>query len=180
MTSVNRGTWVDEVLVGAPSVWTLDPSATTLEFQTRSFWGLLKIRGNFKAVEGEGRVTETGIEGTLVIDASSIGTGNKKLDQHLRSSDWFESELHPTFVFDLHGATPIGDEAVRLDGAFTVREHSRSLNIVAAVAEVGTDAFDLKSEFQIDRRDWDISVTKMGAKTRTHIAVSARWRRTDP
>jgi polyisoprenoid-binding protein YceI len=43
------------------------------------------------------RVTETGVDGTLVIEASPIDTGNKKLDQHLRSPDWFESELHPTF-----------------------------------------------------------------------------------
>jgi polyisoprenoid-binding protein YceI len=73
----------------------------------------------------------------------------------------------------------MGDAAVRLDGSFTVRGHSRPLAIVATVVEAEADTVELKSEFQIDRRDWDISVTKMGAKTLTEIAVSARWRRAE-
>ena len=107
MTSTDRGDRASEVLAEA-AVWTLDVSGTTIEFRTRSFWGLLKIKGSFKAVEGTARVAETGVEGTLVIDASSIDTGNKKLDQHLRSPVWFGSELHPTFLFVLQGRCPWG------------------------------------------------------------------------
>ncbi len=119
MTSTDRGDRASEVLAEA-AVWTLDVSGTTIEFRTRSFWGLLKIKGSFKAVEGTARVAETGVEGTLVIDASSIDTGNKKLDQHLRSPVWFGSELHPTFLFVLQGAMPMGNATVRLDGSFVV------------------------------------------------------------
>jgi polyisoprenoid-binding protein YceI len=151
MTSTDRGNRVSEALAVA-AVWTLDLSGPTIEFRTRSFWGLLKIRGSFKAVKGTARVTETGVEGTLVIDASSIDTGNEKLDQHLRSPDWFDSELHPTFVFLLQGATPMRDATVRLNGSFIVRGHSRPLEIVATVVEAQSDTIELKSEFQIDRR----------------------------
>ena len=149
MTSTDRGDRASEVLAEA-AVWTLDPSGTTIEFRTRSFWGLLKISGSFKAVEGTARVTEARVEGTMVIDAASIDTGNKKLDQHLRSPDWFESELHPTFVFILQAATPMRDAAIRLDGSFVVRGHSRPLEIVATVVEAQADTLELKSVVQID------------------------------
>ena len=58
MTSTDRSDRACEVLAVA-AVWTLDLSGTTIEFRTRSLWGLLKIRGSFKAVEGTFRSKST-------------------------------------------------------------------------------------------------------------------------
>ena len=182
MTSIDGTNQARGVLSGAVGLWTLDPTATTITFKTRAMWGLAKVKGTFKAVGGTAQVADTGqAEGELTIDASSVDTGNSKRDNHLRSADFFESDKHPVFVFSIHDIKAEGDTRITLLGTFAVRGHSRPLDISASVFPIGADTIELHSEFQIDRSDWGVSWTKMGAKTLTELDITARFNRaSDP
>ena len=176
MTSANGANQIIEVFPGTAGIWTLDPKATTIRFQTRAMWGLAKVHGTFQAVEGSAQVTDSGkVDGSLVIDASSVDTGNKKRDNHLRSADFFESDNHPTFVFSVHGLDTQSDTEVTLNGSFTVRGHTRPLTVTATVEPLAGDTVELRAKFQIDRSDWGVSWSKMGAKTLTELDISARF-----
>jgi polyisoprenoid-binding protein YceI len=73
--------------------WVFDPSASTVEFVGKSFWGAMPVRGTFGTVSGSGTVGADGaISGLLVIDAASLDTKMSKRDEHLRSADFFNVE----------------------------------------------------------------------------------------
>jgi polyisoprenoid-binding protein YceI len=176
MTTINTPTPVREVLAGAVGTWSLDPSSTTIEFHTKAMWGLAKVKGTFKAMEGKVIVTDGGVvSGTLVIDASSVYTGNNKRDSHLRSADFFESDKYPTIIFTATSATPVGDDKVNISGTLTVHGQARPLEIVATVAQAGPDMATLRSELEVDRSGWGLTWSKMGAKLTNKIVVSAHF-----
>ena len=81
--------------------WVLDPDQTSIVFHTKAMW-VFPAKGTAKAIEGVGTVAPDGsLSGTLVIDAASIDTRNKKRDAHLRTADFFEVERFPTITFEV-------------------------------------------------------------------------------
>jgi polyisoprenoid-binding protein YceI len=80
--------------------WELDRERTSIEFRTKALW-VFPAKGTFRVLEGTGTVTaDGGISGTLIIDAASIDTKNKKRDAHLRTADFFEVEAFPTITYE--------------------------------------------------------------------------------
>ena len=78
--------------------WELDRDRTSIAFHTKAMW-VFPAKGTFRALEGVGNVAADGrISGTLVIDAASVDTKNKKRDAHLRTADFFEVETFPTMT----------------------------------------------------------------------------------
>jgi polyisoprenoid-binding protein YceI len=176
MSTINPPNPANGVLAGAVGTWSLDPSLTTIELRTKAMWGLAKVKGNFKAVGGEGTVTDGSlVNGTLVIDASSASTGNNKRDAHLRSADFFESEKYPTFVFTALSASPAGTDNIKVSGTLTVHGQARPLDIVVTVAQTGPGTATLRSEFEVDRSKWGLTWAKMGAKLVSQVSVSAHY-----
>lgn len=81
--------------------WKLDPDRTSIEFHTRALW-VIPAKGTFRSLEGVGTVTADGsIAGTLVIDAASVDTKNKKRNAHLRTADFLEVESFPTITYEV-------------------------------------------------------------------------------
>jgi polyisoprenoid-binding protein YceI len=79
--------------------WAIDPTHTEIGFTVRHL--MSKVRGKFETFEGtvttRDDVTDSRVEAT--VDLSSINTGTVDRDNHLRSSDFFEVETHPTMTF---------------------------------------------------------------------------------
>lgn len=96
--------------------WKLDPYHSELSFSVKHLM-ISKVKGTFGTfdvtiVTGEDP-RETTIEAT--VDVSSINTGVEPRDNHLRTSDFFLVEEHPTMTFRSTGFD--GDAT---DGEFTV------------------------------------------------------------
>ena len=176
MSTVEASQPIRGALAGATGTWTLEPATTTITFQTKAMWGLAKVKGSFKALEGSGTLTGTGaVQGRLAVDASSVATGIKKRDAHLRSADFFESDRYPTVVFTATGATPVGDDHVRLSGTLTVHGQARPIEIDTTVVRTGADSITLKSQFELDRQEWGMAHQNMGAGVLNKMAVSAHF-----
>ena len=79
--------------------WALDPTHTEIGFTVRHL--MSKVRGKFETFEGTvvtgDDVTDSRVD--VSVDLSSINTGTADRDNHLRSSDFFEVETHPTMTF---------------------------------------------------------------------------------
>ena len=89
--------------------WVLDPAGSRAEFHVKHFWGAVTVHGSFGQITGEGSVGPDGtVTGRVCIEASSLGTGNKKRDEHLRSADFFDAGRHPQVVLTVTAATPVG------------------------------------------------------------------------
>ena len=74
--------------------WRIDPTRSSVEFRTRTLWGLATVKGHFERYDGTLDLERSpAIE--LTIDADSLNTKNDFRDRHLRSADFFDVEEPP-------------------------------------------------------------------------------------
>lgn len=157
----------------ATGTWTLDPAATTIALETKAMW-VLGVKATLKAQSGTGDVNSDGtVGGSLIIDASSIDTGNAKRDKHLLTKDFFEVETYPTFTYTVTSAAPAADGTFVVAGSLTAHGKTRPLDLVATFAASGTDRVTIKAEADVDRSQWGVDKTTMGANLHNHIVVNA-------
>jgi polyisoprenoid-binding protein YceI len=176
MTETNSNPTPPGPLAGAAGNWRLDPAGTTIELRTKAMWGLAKVRGRFNALEGSGVVGEDGtFSGTIVFDAKSIDTKNKKRDTHLRGGDFFEAEKYPTFTYSATGASPTGDGKLKVTGSLTVKDRSEPLELLVTASQPAPGRATLTAEAEIDRRQWGMTWAKMGAGVINQVVVVAQF-----
>jgi polyisoprenoid-binding protein YceI len=101
--------------------WTLDPSHSSVNFKVRHL-GLTNVRGRFNdfdasLVVGDGLAT-TSV--TATIDIASVDTNQSDRDAHLRSTDFFSAEAHPTITFASSAIRDAGDSEYEADGDLTI------------------------------------------------------------
>ena len=115
--------------------WTLNGLNSTATFRSSAMWGLVKVRGRFARLEGEGHIGPDGrARGHLVLHAASLDTKRAKRDRRLRSVDFFAVDKYPEIVFDLISVEVTGlPGRVRLDGTFTIIGKSLPLVLDAEI-----------------------------------------------
>ena len=156
--------------------WVLDPDRTTIAIHTKAMW-VFPAKGTAKAIEGVGTVdTDGGLSGTLVIDAASIDTKNKKRDAHLRTADFFEVEKYPTIIFVATSGRLADSGKLELGGTLTVHGLTRPLAVTADFS-VAADVATVSTEVAIDRSEWGLSLTPFGAGLKNRIMVSAYFKK---
>jgi polyisoprenoid-binding protein YceI len=154
----------------------LDPDRTLIVFHTKAMW-VVPAKGTAKAIEGSGTVGADGsLSGTLVIDAASIDTKNKKRDAHLRTADFFEVERFPTITFEATSGRLAGSGKLELAGTFTVHGETRPLAVIADLS-VAADTVTLSTELVIDRTEWGVSLRPFGAGLKNRVVISALFRK---
>jgi polyisoprenoid-binding protein YceI len=154
--------------------WMLDTGSTSIEFHTNALW-LLPVKGVAKAIEGEGTVTtDRQVTGTLVIDAASIETRNRKRDDHLRTADFFEVAKYPTITFVVNAAHPAGDGKVIIDGTLEVHGQTRPITVLADVNIDGKGAL-VSAEVPVDRSQWGLTSAPFGARLKNRVIIRARF-----
>lgn len=153
--------------------WTLDPAATSITFTTKAMW-VLPVKGTLKAVSGKGVATEDGsVTGTLVIDPASVSTGMAKRDAHLLTDDFFAVAKYPTFTYTLTGVKPAADGKLTLVGTFTAVGQTHPLELLATVNSATPGAVTVTAEGDLDRTQWGLAWTKMGAGVHNHLVATA-------
>ena len=122
--------------------WTLDPAHSVVEFAVRHL-GISTIRGRFGGVEATLTVGDDlgGSSLTAEIDMSSVDTGNADRDAHLRSTDIFDAETHPTMTFRSTEIAEDGDGSFRLTGDMTINGHTAPESLIARFH--GTETFPM-------------------------------------
>ncbi len=174
MTDQQQG--AGELLSASVGTWTLDPAQSTVELHTKAMWGLVKVKAAFTVLEGSGVVAADGdVTGTLVVDAASIDSGTPKRDEHLRGSDFFEVETYPTFVYTATGATVGADGVIAFTGALTVHGQTHPLPVTATATPIGPDRVTVTGEAELDRTQWGLTWTKMGAGVHNRVIVTAAF-----
>lgn len=145
------------------AVWKVDASHTNVGFAVRHMM-VSKVRGRFTGFEGTlngdpENLTEATINFT--IDASTIDTGNKDRDDHLRSADFFEVEKYPNITFK---STKIekNDDKYNVTGDMTIRDTTKSVTFETEYLGSGKNpwgvevaAFEAKTK--ISRKEFDLT-----------------------
>lgn len=107
--------------VWATDSYTIDPGHTHPSYEINHF-GWSTQRGRFDHVSGTitlDRAAKTGsVE--VTIDASSVSTGVGKLDEHLKSEDFFNVGKYPTITFKASRIAFNGDVPASVPGQITI------------------------------------------------------------
>jgi polyisoprenoid-binding protein YceI len=157
--------------------WALSPDQTTVAFRSSSLWGLVKVKGRFTDVHGEGTVDPSGaVTGRLDIDVASVNTGTAKRDTHLRSTDFFDAATHNHITFLATDVSVVGDNRLHISGELTIAGQSHPFSWDATVTDIDDTGVTLSASVVIDRSQWGIAWRKMGmTKMETDIDLQARF-----
>ncbi len=152
--------------------WTLDPARTSVTFHTKAMW-VLNVTGTINAVNGTATLGGDGsLAATVELAAASVNTKNAKRDAHLRTSDFFDVETYPTMTFAATTARPTGPGKADINGEFTVVGQSRAVTVPASYV-VANNIVTITAKLDIDRSQWGLSWSKMGAGLANHVDISA-------
>jgi polyisoprenoid-binding protein YceI len=164
-------------LTTATGQWKLDPARTTVSFRTKAMW-VLPVKGSAQAVSGGATVSpDGGVQGDLVVDLKSLSTGMAKRDKHLQTSDFLDTEKYPTLEFVLTGVR--GGTASDLTLLGTLRAHGQEqpVELAATASTDGAEATVTATLDDLDRRQWGVTWTKMGAGVHNRVEVKAVFTR---
>ena len=158
--------------------WVLDPARSTVTLRSKSMWGLAPVKGSFGKVSGEAAVSAAGeASGTISVGSASIDTKMKKRAAHLRSADFFDSDVHPDIVFTARRVT-LTSEGATVTGTLRVRDRDLPLTFPVAISTPGDDAVTLDAEVVIDRSDFGLTWNQMGmASMKNTLTVHAVFTR---
>ena len=110
------------VALAAPITYNLDPEHTHPSFEADHFGGMSVWRGMFDKVTGTVVIDRAAKTGTvdITIDTSSIDVGLDKLQDHLKSADFFDVAKFPTATYKGKLANFKGDAPTEVQGELTL------------------------------------------------------------
>ena len=143
----------------AAGTYAIDPSHSRAEFRVRHL-GITSVTGRFGSVDGTVEVGDETIAANVVIDASSIDTGNDDRDGHLQSADFFDVAQYPEITFQSTGVRPTADGGFVLTGDLTMHGVTRPVELESeylGAATMGeTDKVGFTARGEITRQDWGL------------------------
>lgn len=100
--------------------------------------------------------------GEVKIDMSSISVtdlkaneGKAKLEGHLKTADFFNTEAYPNATFKLTSSSGNGG-STSLTGDLTIKGITKSITVPANVAMAGDKISIVTPSFKINRTEWDV------------------------
>ncbi|HET6950351.1 MAG TPA: YceI family protein [Acidimicrobiales bacterium] len=146
----------------ASGTWTVDPTHSGVHFKVRHL-GITNVRGRFNDFTATLAVGQTldDVAVTASIDVSSVDTNQADRDAHLKSTDFFSADTHPTITFRSTKITGGGGE-YQMDGDLTINGVTRPVSLPVEFSGVETYPIDgsthagFTAETQIARSDYGI------------------------
>ncbi len=141
--------------------WNLDPTHTEIGFAVRHI--MSKVRGKFETFEGSivsaDPISDSTV--TVEVDLSSINTGTADRDNHLRSSDFFDTETHPKMTVTSTGVVQKSDESFVVNGDLTIKGVTKPLQLDVDFRGEGKDPWGgtrvgVEATGEISRKEFGI------------------------
>src|SRR5690606_35588136 len=97
----------------------------------------------------------------IEVDSSTIDTGHKMRDNHLKASDFLESKTYPHIVFKGEKTTKLKKDEYRVDGTLTIKKTSRPFSINFTLTASVKDTWGYENKFviyssKLSRKDFGI------------------------
>jgi len=176
----------------APTAWEIDAAHTAIKFGVRHFF--TPVDGRFEEFDVSltwDRENPANSTVRVNIPVSSISTGNRKRDDHLRSGDFFEATAHPAITFESESVKAISDTELLVRGPLTIKGRTKIIEFpvtVLGVMDVAPAMRDMlgaeqiasfRASLSLDRRDFGVGVGNwaetaiVGSNVDIEIAVEA-------
>lgn len=142
----------------APFHWTIDPSASRLDF-VYLINGSAR-RGVFSGFAGEARFDPDALEGaelTFTVDVESVDTGETFGTAIVKTNDWLSAYDYPEARYVLTRLSPAGDGRYTAEGVLTMKERALPVSGDFAVS-FPSDAAHAVGQVSFDRSAFNIGV----------------------
>lgn len=145
-------------------MYQIDFAHSQVQFVVRHMM-LAKVRGVFEKFNGSIEYDETSPANTRVdvtIETASINTREPQRDNHLRSADFFQSDIYPAMTFRSTRVELTDDNHAVMHGDLTIRDITRpvALNVEflgSSKSPWGTTSFGFEAHGRINRKDWSLT-----------------------
>ena len=144
--------------------WILDPTHSELSFRVRHLM-ITNVKGEFQnfdvSVESNGS-DFSNAKVSVNIEADSITTNNADRDTHLKSADFFDTEINKKITFESTELNKLDDDNYQLKGILTIKGISKELTLDVDFGGLVTDPYgNEKAGFsvagKINRKDWGLN-----------------------
>jgi polyisoprenoid-binding protein YceI len=144
--------------------YTIDPDSSHIGFEARHAM-VTKVRGSFfdftgtAVLHGEDPALS---KIALTIEVASLGTGNHKRDDHLRTNDFFDVSRYPQIHFVSTDVKRLSEETFELTGNLTIKAVTRPITLEFHFLGVVTDAWGnhcagFEGRTEVHRKDWGVN-----------------------
>lgn len=127
----------------AAEPYAFDPSHTSISYSI-DHMGLSEMHGVFRKFDGDLQLDTADISKSTVavtIDVASIDTGVVKLDEHLRTPDFFDVAKFPQMSFKSTKVESTGANTFKLTGDLTLHGVTKSVTLNASMRTVASHPF---------------------------------------
>jgi polyisoprenoid-binding protein YceI len=165
----------------------IDKTHSEAAFQVRHL--LTKVRGRFTEFDGTIDFDPENPEKAAVlfsIQAASVTTNEATRDAHLRSSDFFAVDEHPTLTFASHKVHARTATEFDVTGDLTIRGVTKTVTLPVEYLGTATDPWGneragFETEITLNRKDygllWNAALETggflVGDDVRVHLSVQA-------
>ncbi|MGW1592654.1 YceI family protein [Streptomyces sp. NPDC002343] len=164
----------------APGDWNIEPAHSSIGFTARHI-GLARIHGRFSSFAGVVRIAERMEQSMMhvVIDASSIDTGVRMRDDHLRSGDFLDVQRFPTLEFYSDRFVHKGGNRWAVTGALSLHGVTRTVTLDTEYLGLGNGMEGetraaCRATTELHRDDFTVSWQSMLARGIAAIGPSIR------
>jgi len=131
----------------AADTYTLDPMHTSVTWTINHF-GFSNPWGKFSMIEGTLMLDEQNpakgqINVTVPVD--DLVTGIDKLDNHLKSKDFFDTATYPTATFVSNKVTVTGKDTAKVEGTLTLHGISKTETLTVSLNKIGENMMKKKT-----------------------------------
>lgn len=153
----------------AAAEFTIDPAHSEIVFKVRHM-GISTVTGRFEKFTGSFDVDPKNVkatQGSAVIEAASINTGNAKRDDHLRAPDFFDAAKHPQITFKSIEVKDVNekDSTATLVGELTMHGVTKPINLKVKGGGIindgwGNDRAAFSATGKLNRYDYGLKWNK--------------------
>ena len=144
--------------------WKVDPQHTAAQFAVKHLM-ISTVRGEFKGVNGAVNwdtqdITKSTVD--IVIDTTTVSTGEEKRDGHLKSPDFFDVAKYPTMTFKSKKVEQAGTEKLKVTGDLTIHGTTKEvvLDVDGPTAPVkdpwGNTRVAISATTRVNRQDFGV------------------------
>lgn len=170
----------------ATGTWSIDASHSSVAFVARHLM-VSKVRGSFGEFSGSIVIGEDLASSRVdaIVQVASISTGDASRDEHLKSSDFFALDAHPTWSFQSTSIERAGSD-FKLHGDLTIKGVSKPVTFDLEFEGVATDPWGntkaaFSAETEVNRKDfgleWNVALETggvlVGEKVRIQLDIQA-------
>lgn len=144
--------------------WSIDQAHSDISFKVRHLM-IAHVKGSFKTFDASIYTTDKDFstaEVDLWIDTNSISTGDANRDEHLKGSDFFDTENHKQISFVSSTIGKIQPEGNHeLWGELTMKGITKTIQLNAQFGGIATDPWGKEKvgftvTTKINRSDWGL------------------------